>query len=155
MIYVVKAGDTLYRIAEEYGTSVNELAYVNQLWRQNDLVVGQSLLIPENMDRSGQRDMYVSGYAYPFVQEPVLSESISVLNDLLVFSYGFTFDGDLIPPITDDLWMIEFSWNHGVKPILVLTPFAETGAFNNMLVKTVVENLEVQERLIQNIKVRT
>ncbi|MCI8293891.1 MAG: LysM peptidoglycan-binding domain-containing protein [Hespellia sp.] len=151
MIYVVKAGDTLYRIAEEYGTSVNELAYVNQLWRQNDLVVGQSLLIPENMDRSGQRDMYVSGYAYPFVQEPVLSESISVLNDLLVFSYGFTFDGDLIPPITDDLWMIEFSWNHGVKPILVLTPFAETGAFNNMLVKTVVENLEVQERLIQNL----
>ena len=151
MVYVVKEGDTLYRIAAEYGVSAAELAYVNQLWNPDQLVMGQALLIPETDVENEYGDMYVTGYAYPFVQEAVLSEALPVLNELLSFSYGFTFEGELVYPQTDDLWMIELAWKYGVKPILVLTPFSEAGTFNNLLVKMVTENLLMQERLIRNL----
>lgn len=151
MIYIVKQGDTLNEIAAESGSSVSEIVYANQLRSPNELVIGQSLWIPGVGVENERRDMYVTGYAYPFVQETILSESLPVLNELLVFSYGFTFDGELIPPLADDLWLVEIAWKYGVRPILVLTPFSESGAFNNMLVKVVAENPDVQKRLIQNL----
>ena len=42
--YTVKAGDTLYGIANEYGLSVDELKTINNL-KNNNLSVGQKLLI--------------------------------------------------------------------------------------------------------------
>ncbi|MFD2761372.1 LysM peptidoglycan-binding domain-containing protein [Lentibacillus juripiscarius] len=45
-IHVVQQGDTLYAIANTYGTSVNELIEANELDAPNNLVVGQSLVIP-------------------------------------------------------------------------------------------------------------
>ena len=45
------------------------------------------------------------------------------LNELLVFSYGFTFEGELVPPIQDETWMIQLAWENGIEPMLVLTPF--------------------------------
>ncbi|RGV94182.1 glycoside hydrolase [Ruminococcus sp. AF14-10] len=91
-----------------------------------------------------------AGYAYPFISAYILEQSIPVLNELLVFSYGFTFDGELLPPLWDDLWMIEAAWESGSRPMLVLTPFSE-GIFNNLLVKTLVENIGVQQNLISNL----
>ena len=45
-IYVVKSGDTLYRIARSFGVPMEELIYVNQLQAPGVLSVGQSMLIP-------------------------------------------------------------------------------------------------------------
>ena len=49
----------------------------------------------------------VGGYAYPFIDKEILEQSFPALKELLVFSYGFTFEGNLVPPLQDDLWMIE------------------------------------------------
>jgi spore germination protein len=46
--------------------------------------------------------------------------------------------------------MIEAAWENGVKPMLVLTPFAN-GTFNNQLVKVLAENIEIQQTLIANL----
>ena len=46
MIYTVKKGDTLFRIAERYGTTVQRLVDANGLTRPNNLAVGQNLFIP-------------------------------------------------------------------------------------------------------------
>lgn len=43
-IYIVKEGDTIYRIAEQYGVSASRLMYDNEL-EGDTLVVGQALLI--------------------------------------------------------------------------------------------------------------
>ncbi len=97
-----------------------------------------------------QKGNTIGGYAYPFIDKEILEQSFPALKELLVFSYGFTFEGNLVPPLQDDLWMIETAWRHGAKPIMVLTPFSE-GAFNNQLVKVLTENVEVQERLLEQL----
>ncbi|MDD2627989.1 MAG: LysM peptidoglycan-binding domain-containing protein [Clostridia bacterium] len=43
--YVVKSGDTLYSIANEYGTTVNDIMLANNL-SYAEVVIGQNLLIP-------------------------------------------------------------------------------------------------------------
>ena len=59
--YVVKAGDNLYNIAKQYGTSVSEIVRLNNL-PNNNLSVGQQLLIPisDNSDQSsGSGNIYI------------------------------------------------------------------------------------------------
>ena len=46
-IYIVKKGDSLYRIAREYDTTVNELIRINNLTNTN-LSIGQQIIIPKN-----------------------------------------------------------------------------------------------------------
>lgn len=46
IIHVVKQGDNLYSIAQQYGVGLNELIRVNELPDANRLVVGLALLIP-------------------------------------------------------------------------------------------------------------
>lgn len=151
IIYVVKSGDTLYSVSEETGVPMWKIAFDNQLVNQEQLVVGQALLILQPEESGSMRgDMYVTGYAYPFVEPYILEQAFPALNELLIFSYGFTFEGELVPPMQDELWMIEAAWEEGIEPLLVLTPFSN-GAFNNQLVKVLVENLEIQQRVIDNL----
>lgn len=94
--------------------------------------------------------MYVTGYAYPFVEPYILEQAFPAIDELLVFSYGFTFEGELIPPPQDDMWMIEGAREAGIESLLVLTPFMD-GVFNNQLVKVLVEDREVQNRMIADL----
>lgn len=47
LIYKVKSGDSLWKIADKYGTSVNKLMTINNL-TSTTLQIGQSILIPTN-----------------------------------------------------------------------------------------------------------
>ena len=50
-IYTVKKGDSLYSIANRYGTNVNTLIDLNNL-KSNNLSIGQRLLVPETYQSS-------------------------------------------------------------------------------------------------------
>lgn len=150
-IYVVKEGDTIDRIAEIFETDAEEIAYDNQITAPYRLAVGQALLIPvEGMMRE-KRSVYVNGYAYPYIRDEVLLETLPYLTNLSVFSYGFTKDGDLIPPRVDDSHMIQEAWKQGTGPILVLTPIDQTGMFNNYLISEITRNMIAQQNLINQI----
>lgn len=56
-----------------------------------------------------------------------------------VVSSGETLE-ELVPPRTNEEWMLQEARRFGVEPVLVLTPFAEPDVFNNQLVKAVVED---------------
>ncbi|MGC4018260.1 MAG: glycosyl hydrolase family 18 protein [Muricomes sp.] len=151
MIYVVQQGDTLYSISQQTQIPVWKIEHDNQLSGQTNLVEGQALLLL-GIDESGsiRDDLYVTGYAYPFIEQYILEQSFPAINELLIFSYGFTFTGELVPPNPDESWMIALAWQNEINPMLVLTPFAE-GTFNNQLVKVLVENVEIQQTLIENL----
>lgn len=149
-IYVVQQGDTVSGIAAAYGVSTDTVIFDNQLVPPYSLAVGQALLIA-----NGQREKYgevsVNGYAYPFISEWVLGNTLPCLSELSVFSYGFTVSGELIPPETDDTWMIEKAWQNRALPVLTLTPLDVSGNFNNNLISAVVTDVSVRERLINNL----
>ena len=148
MIYVVKKGDTLEVISAITNVPVWKIVYDNQIQNKDRIVPGQALLVLQEGEQPGRtKEMTVGGYAYPFIEPAVLEQAFPAMKELPVFSYGFTFEGDLVPPQQDDLWLVEAAWNRGVQPLLVLTPFSQ-GAFNNQLVKVIVENASIQDRVI-------
>ncbi len=148
-IYVVKQGDNVDEIAAAYGINVEQLIYDNQLVSPYELAVGQALFISGG-ERNPARTISVSGYAYPFINQWVLRQTLPYLSELPIFSYGFTSEGELIPPLWDDEWLIRLALQYGTQPILTLTPFGPDGRFNNQLISSIVNNQPYANNLIQN-----
>ena len=148
-IYVVQSGDTVDSIAAAAGIPVYQLTQDNQITYPYELAVGQALLIQDN-ENNPSGSIRVSGYAYPFISRWVLEQTLPYLSELPIFSYGFTYSGELLAPYWDDTWMIEEAQRYGVLPILTLTPFGEDGNFNNNLISSVVNNSGYAENLINN-----
>lgn len=148
-IHVVQSGDNVDAIAARYGIPTAVLIYGNQLVYPYRLTIGQALLIQDSAQEAVEKPPLVTnGYAYPFISPWVLDETLPYLSELSVFSYGFTTEGDLVPPPLDDTWMIAAAWEKGTKPILTLTPFGPDGRFNNYLVSVISNNMEAQANLI-------
>ena len=150
-IYVVKAGDTVDSIAGSHGISVSSVIYNNQLVYPYPLAVGQALLLSSGESSAPVYPAWVNGYAYPFIQQDVLNETLPYLSSLSVFSYGFTTDGELIPPTVDDTFMIDAAHTAGVRPVLTLTPLGPDGNFNNALITAVVNDEAAKGNLLSNL----
>lgn len=150
-IYVVKAKDTVGGIASSYSVSAEEIIYANQLEFPDVLVVGQALLIPTGESGRERIPARVNGYAYPYISDWILRETLPYLTELSVFSYGFTTDGNLIPPALDDAPLIGQADEFGTLPILTLTPFGEDGQFNNYLIHQVVQSEEASAHLTEQL----
>ena len=149
-IYVVQPGDTVDGIARKYGVNVMQIIEDNQIVYPYALAIGQALFIDLGL-RMPDRSLRVSGYAYTFISRYVLEQTLPYLSELPIFSYGFTEEGILIPPSRSEDWMIAMAKEYGVQLILTLTPFDESGNFNNQLINELINNQQSVERLIQNL----
>lgn len=149
-IYVVTPGDTVNSIARLYGVSVGTLIYDNQLIPPYQLAVGQALLINTG---ASEKNITIksNGYAYPFISNWVLNNTLPFLSELSVFSYGFTQAGDLNPPLINEDFMIEAAMNTSTLPILTLTPFGANGNFDNTLISAIVNDPVSRDNLISNL----
>lgn len=150
-IYVVKEEDTVDSIAQGYGVPVSSVIFDNQLVYPYPLAIGQALLIATENTPAPSYSAYVNGYAYPYINQEVLDETLPFLSSLSVFSYGFTTEGELVPPRTDDTFMIQRALENGVRPILTLTPLGPDGNFNNMLISSLVNDEAVKSNLLSNL----
>lgn len=163
-IYIVQSGDSVDSIANQFFVDVSEIIYDNQLIYPYELALGQALFIGENSSQGGQnqgtqgekasnerRSLRVNGYAYPFISEWVLEQTLPYLTELSIFSYGFSEEGELIPPVISENRMIELAHLYGVIPVLTLTPLGPDGRFNNNLITSVVNDAQKMERLIEEI----
>lgn len=151
-IYTVQPGDSIDSVSAAYGVTADSTAYINQIPYPYRLAVGQALLLPTSEAIVPEkRSAYIGGYAYPFISRYVLDETLPYLSYLYVFSYGFTTDGELVPPRLDDTFMIEAAAQFTAEPVLTLTPFGADGKFNNNLISSVVNDLAARERLKDNI----
>ena len=164
-IYTVKQGDTIDRIAGAAGMDPLRLAHDNQIEPPYRLAVGQSLLVAGgDSEEAGVRlggfrignvqtgPVLVNGYAYPWIDEQILSETCMYLTSISIFSYGFTEAGELVPPSgygEEDI--LREARRQAVIPVLVLTPLGADGRFNNNLVAVLVRDLEIQQKLIREL----
>lgn len=147
-IYTVKEGDSVDSIAAAFNIPVSTILYNNQISSPYSLAVGQSLLLStEEGAVENKRSIYTGGYAYPFIDREVLTQTLPYLSYLYVFSYGFTAEGELIPPALDDTFMITLAKEYNTAPILTLTPFGPDGNFNNNLISRIVRDLDARRRL--------
>lgn len=135
-------------IAAAHSIPVSTILYNNQIPYPYKLAVGQSLLLSVDTGITAQkRTLYTGGYAYPFINQWVLSQTLPYLTYLYVFSYGFTVEGALVPPLLDDTFMITMAKAYGTSPVLTLTPFGPDGQFNNYLISRIVNDLDARRRL--------
>lgn len=150
-IYIVKSGDTVDSIAASFGVSVETLIYDNQLIYPYSLTIGLALLLNTGSNQEEQSTVIANGYAYPYISPWVFRQTLPFLSRVSIFSYGFTTQGELIPPGLDDSWMIADALEYGVVPFLTLTPFGPDGQFNNYLIHAIVTDLEARSRLIDEL----
>ena len=138
-------------IADRYGIPVSSVIFNNQLTYPYPLAIGQALLLSAGEPFASSYRAYVNGYAYPYIRQNVLDETLSYLTTLSVFSYGFTTEGELLPPVSDDSSMISSALAAGVGPVLTLTPLGPDGNFNNLLITSLVNNEEAKNNLFNQI----
>ena len=152
-IYVVRQGDQIDEIAGKYGIPAAPVIYQNQLVPPYRLAVGQALLIPtENGEADRKKpELFSNGYAYPFISRWTLRETLPFLSELSVFSYGFSEDGELIPPAADDQWIIEEALSFQTIPTLTLTPLGADGRFNNQLITKLLSDEAAKKNIIRNL----
>lgn len=150
-IYIVKQGDTVDSISQNTGISVEKLIFDNQIAYPYALAIGQALLILQEGEETGTEETVANGYAYPFIEQELLEDTLPFLSEISIFSYGFNPQGYLIfPQISDERILIP-AREAGVPAILTLTPFDENGNFNNNYIHILVNNEEVSDRLINEL----
>ncbi len=150
-IYVVRPGDTVSSISAAFVVPADRIIYDNQLVYPYRLAAGQALLIRDGSETGGTRPIVTNGYAYPFIRPWILEQTLPYLSELSIFSYGFTSQGELIPPQLDDTWMIALAIEYNTRPILTLTPFDAYGQFNNNLIHVMVQDNTARANLISQL----
>lgn len=150
-IYIVKERDSVDSISAQFGIAPETIIYNNQIPYPYPLAVGQALLLSTGAFSGSTPDITTNGYAYTYIDSYVLEQTLPFLSSLSIFSYGFTPQGQLIPPIMDDTPLIEAAKRFETRPILTLTPLGPEGTFSNNLITALVHDVNVQAVLIDEL----
>lgn len=149
-LYQVQAGDTLFSIAANFEVEPVQILQNNPFLAAEELLeIGEEIVIDYIASEEPLGDIIVNGYAYPFINRIVLRQTLPFLTNLLIFTYGFTAEGELIP--VDDDELIAIAEEFGVAPIMVLAPMTPDGNFNSEIAHSIFINPEAQEILVNNI----
>ena len=147
-VHTVQSGQTLQSIALQYGLSIRQLQRNNPILGGGTTIYpGQTLVI--SYRQQPENTLSVNGYAYPFIDRALLRSTLPYLTYLTPFTYGITESGGLVD--LNDEELIAAAVSSGVAPLMHLSTLTEEGGFSNELASLVLNNAEIQNRLIDNI----
>ncbi len=147
--YWVRQGDTLYTIGQRYQISAAELARVNGISQYRPLQIGQRLYIPPRPRRAADFNAYVEPrQTVPPALEADVRTAAPHLTYLAPFSFRIKRDGTLARPTLNDFPAI--AKENQVVLMLVVTNL-EGGQFSTELGSLVLNNQELQNKLLDNI----
>lgn len=147
-VHTVQAGQTLSSVARQYGLSIRQLQRNNPILGGGTAVYpGQTLVISYRGQPEGT--LSVNGYAYPFIDRSLLQATLPFLTYLTPFTYGITEEGGLVD--LNDQELIAAANSASVAPLMHLSTLTEQGGFSNELASLVLNDEEIQNRLIDNI----
>ncbi|MCL2494495.1 MAG: glycosyl hydrolase family 18 protein [Oscillospiraceae bacterium] len=146
-IHTVRSGDTVFRIANQYGVPMQALAVANGLADPDRIIVGQALVIPGAEKNRGE--LTVNGYCYPTISEQALTDALPHLTFLSVFACHVAADGSLTPMRGDER-AIERAKAANVKPHMVIANIEEGKGFQPDTVRALLESPAAQVRLLES-----
>ncbi|MFD2749883.1 glycoside hydrolase family 18 protein [Virgibacillus siamensis] len=129
-IYVVKSGDNLWLIAQRFGVDINQISLANELNNPNQLVVGQSLVIPE----PGREYVVQSGDTLVRIAS-MFDVSVQKLAEANNITSGVIYVGQMLElpyfmhtvNLGETIWSIAQRYGSSVDTILQANDIAEPG----------------------------
>ena len=91
----------------------------------------------------------VGGYVYPYVKQPVLEQTASLISGIMPFTYGFRPDGSLLP--LNDNVIIDTALRYSVSPVMHLSTLTENGNFSTALAEALLADASAQQSLTENL----
>ena len=147
-VYIVRAGDTVDSIAEQFGISPLALMRNNpEIVLQPYLRVGQTLAI--SFEGTKRREVVLNGYAYPYIDRDLLRQTLPFLTRLTIFGYGFTLEGELIG--IDDQPLINMAYEYRTAPVMLLSSITEDGNFSGERASLLFHDTNLQNKVLDNI----
>lgn len=149
-IYTVKSGDQLPQLAATFQVSPQSIIAANGLPNPNNLLIGQSLIIPTAEPVIQKTMISVNGYQYFLGPKGVVivDEAGPHLSILTPFSYVVKENGELEP--LDDDALISAALNNKLLPMMCIVNFSSTVKGQN-LAHVVLNNSAVAQNLISNL----
>ena len=149
LTHTVSRGETIFSICSRYGITQNDL------FRRNPslcggyvpLSAGQTLVI--DFGETPVADYFSYAYAYTFIEERILRQTLPYLSSLAPFTYGFTGDGTLLS--LPDATLLSACRDYGVMPLMHLSTLTESGNFSNELASELFSSPEAEDNLIGEI----
>jgi spore germination protein len=143
--YIVKAGDTVWRIAQRFQTSVNAILSANPGIRPEWLHIGQKLNIPSPVRLS----MQTLGFVVPYSPDsflPIFRQTARNLTYIAISAYSLTKEGYAYAELEDTAIIAE-SKRLNVIPLLMIRNLIG-GEFNAELIGGVLQNPVYRRNLI-------
>lgn len=143
--HTVSEGETLSSIAVRYGVTVNTL-YRNNIWLMglSAISAGETLVI--EYESSPTRTITVNGYAYPFINELLLRQTLPYCGYLTPFTYGFTAEGDIVT--LNDSELISIASEYSVGSLLHFSTLTESGGFSNELAAAILNDRTLEQTVV-------
>src|SRR5699024_8496940 len=146
--YFVQPGDSLFKIANSFNLSTEELARVNNISPSMMLPVGLRIYIPPLTKEEITSFAYVEPIGESVSLENAVRETAPLLTFLAPFSYRVNRDGTLNPPPLNQFQ--EISGNNQTSMSLVVTNL-EGPTFNSELAHILLTVQAVQDKLIDEV----
>ena len=150
-IYVVKRGDSVYRISRAFGVPAAAMIAANQLQNPDVLSVGQALVIPTGAtgaDTHTGREIVVNGYMTNAADSTLL-ETLPYLTFLSPFSYRTDPQGNLTPTFEVDTG---FSAGERAANLMTVTNLRAQGGFSSDIAHTILTDQTAQDTLLGKIE---
>lgn len=147
VIHTFRQGETLFGIAESYGTSL--LA----LYRNNPTLIGREYIntgtqIVISYEDEPALKKRTSGFAYSYINRNVLEHALPYLTYLIIFGYGFKEDGSVIT--LDDGDIIYLAHSYSTAVLLSLTSINVDGTFGSGKIERLLTDIDFQNTVIAN-----
>ncbi|QPA30969.1 LysM peptidoglycan-binding domain-containing protein [Thermaerobacillus caldiproteolyticus] len=148
--YWVQRGDSLWSISRKFSIPVQRLAEVNGIPLNRPLQIGQRLYIPPASKRNAEFNGYVEprGTSVSPALETSASQAAPYLTYLAPFSFQIQRDGTLKEPLLNNFPSIARA--NRVTLMMVVTNL-ENDQFSDELGAVILNNEELQNRLLENI----
>lgn len=146
--YTIKEGDTLGGIAKMHNVSLMQILRNNPyLINREYIYPGETIIISYDTDKIGT--IAIGGYVYSYVSKEVLRKTLPFLTFLTVFNYRVNSEGEINNP--DDQEIVNMAKEYGVIPMMLVSTLSEQGIGNREAAYNILNNPEVQDRMIDNI----